>query len=197
VKIGFGGSLPKEVCSRSSHSLAPWLALKVVISIGRECSGLGLLRGRLFFAWSTALGKILTLDNLKKRHVIMVDRCCLCKRNGESADHLLLHCDVAFALWSALFTRFGTSWAMPRIVIDLFACWWTRPRSVVIWKMVPICLFWCLWKEINNRYFEDLERSLEDILASFFHPLYLWTVVFVFPLSLSFVDFLVCFSLSS
>jgi len=45
--------------------------------------------------------------------------------------------------------------------------------------------------------FEDLQRSLEDILTSFFHTLYLWTVAFVSPLSLSFGNFLVRFSLSS
>jgi hypothetical protein len=44
-----------------------------------------------FLAWSAALGKILTLDNLRKRHVIVIDRCCMCKMNGESMDHLLLH----------------------------------------------------------------------------------------------------------
>jgi hypothetical protein len=38
---------------------------------------------------------------------------------------------------------------------------------------------------------------MEDILASFFHTLYLWTVVFLSYLSLSFVDFLVRFSLYS
>jgi hypothetical protein len=48
-----------------------------------------------FFAWAAALGKILTLDNLKKRHVIVINRCCMCKKNGESVDHLLLHCEVA------------------------------------------------------------------------------------------------------
>jgi len=62
---------------------------------------------------------------------------------------------------------------------------------------VLICLFWCVWKERNNRFFEDLERSLDDILASCFHTLYLWMVAFVHPLSPSYVDFLVCFSLSS
>ncbi|XP_062162103.1 uncharacterized protein LOC133869164 [Alnus glutinosa] len=30
-----------------------------------------------FFTWSAALGKILTVDNLRKRHLIIVDRCCL------------------------------------------------------------------------------------------------------------------------
>jgi hypothetical protein len=140
---------------------------------------------------------MLTFSNVDAS--LLVDRCCMCKRNGESVDHLLLHCDVAYALWSALFTRFGLSWVMPRRVLDLFACWWTsgRPMSAAIWKMVPTCLLWCVWKEINNRCFEDLERSLEDILSSFFHILYIWTVAFVSPLLLSFGDFLVRFSLFS
>jgi hypothetical protein len=50
-----------------------------------------------FFVWLAALGKILTLDNFKKRHVIVMDKCCMCKRNGESVDHLL-HYDVASAI---------------------------------------------------------------------------------------------------
>jgi hypothetical protein len=79
------------------------------------------------------------------------------------------------------------------------ACWWNsgRPRSAAIWKMVPICIFWCVWKERNLRRFEDVESFMEDILAIFFHTLYLWTVVFLSLLSLSFVDFLACFSLPS
>jgi hypothetical protein len=51
-----------------------------------------------FFAWSVAIGNIPTMDNLRKRHVIVVKRCCSCKRNGEFVDHLLLHCEVACAL---------------------------------------------------------------------------------------------------
>jgi hypothetical protein len=104
-----------------------------------------------FFTWSTALGKILTVDNLRKRHLIIVDRCWLCKRDGESVDHILLHCDVASALWNNIFSRFGISWVMPRRVIDLMAGWWKsgRPLSATIWKMVPICIFWCVWKERN------------------------------------------------
>jgi hypothetical protein len=115
-------------------------------------------------------------------------------------DHLLIHWDVAYALWSAISTCFGLSWVMPRRVLDLFACWWTsgRLRSATIWKMVLTCILWCVWKERNNRCFEDFERSLEDILASFLHTLYLWTVAFVSPLLLSFDDFfLVRFSISS
>jgi hypothetical protein len=38
---------------------------------------------------------------------------------------------------------------------------------------------------------------MEDILASFFHTLYLWMVAFLSPTSISYSDFLVRFSFSS
>jgi hypothetical protein len=36
---------------------------------------------------------------------------------------------------------------------------------------------------------------MDDILFSFFHTLYIWTVAFLSPPSISFVDFLVRFSI--
>jgi hypothetical protein len=62
-----------------------------------------------FFSWSATLGKIPTLDNLRKRHVIMINKCYMCKKTEEFVNHFLLHCDVAFALWYSLFCRFGLS----------------------------------------------------------------------------------------
>jgi hypothetical protein len=76
-----------------------------------------------FFSWLATLGKILTLENLKNRHVIMINRCCMCRKTEKSMDHLLLHCDVASALCNSLFSSFKLSWIIPRWVIDLLACW--------------------------------------------------------------------------
>jgi hypothetical protein len=42
-----------------------------------------------------------------------------------------------------------------------------------------------------------LESSMENIVASFFHMLYLGTEAFVSPVSISFSDFLVRFSMPS
>jgi hypothetical protein len=111
----------------------------------------------------------------------------------------LLHCDVASAIWSVLFNRFGMSWVMPISVIDLYDCWWLsgRPSSPVVWKRVSTCLFWCLWKEMNDKNFEDKERSMGIIISMFFETLYLWRTSYVSPLSISFSDFLFCFTLSS
>jgi hypothetical protein len=60
-----------------------------------------------FFVWTASLGKILTLDNLRKRGLIVVKSCYMCKRSGESINYLLLHCEVAHTLWSVLFSLFG------------------------------------------------------------------------------------------
>jgi hypothetical protein len=61
---------------------------------------------------------------------------------------------------------------------------------------VRLCL-WCLWKERNNRQFEDKERTIEELISFFFYSLYSWTAAFLAPLVLSFNDFIVLFSSSS
>jgi hypothetical protein len=62
--------------------------------------------------WMAALGKILTLDDLRKINVIVVEWCYTCKKSEESIDHLLIHCEVARDLWSSLFQLFGVAWVM-------------------------------------------------------------------------------------
>jgi len=62
---------------------------------------------------------------------------------------------------------------------------------------------WCIMhflvcvEGINLRCVEDVESSMDDILALFFHILYLWTMAFLSPMLLIFVNFLTCFSLPS
>jgi hypothetical protein len=68
--------------------------------------------------WKTTLGKNLTLDNLRKRHV---DRCCMCKKRGESIDHLLLHNKVAKDLWVLVLSLFETEWIIPQRILELLA----------------------------------------------------------------------------
>jgi hypothetical protein len=60
--------------------------------------------------------------------------------------------------------------------------------SVAVWRIVSL-------EKINDRSFEDRERTLEELKSFFFNTLYHWTTSFVFPLVLSFNDFLVLFSL--
>ena len=52
-----------------------------------------------FFVWTAAWDRILTGDNLRGRRMTFVDWCIMCRCNGETVDHLLLHCGKAYRLW--------------------------------------------------------------------------------------------------
>ena len=134
-----------------------------------------------FFSWSASLGKILTTDNLRRRFVLVLDWCYMCKRCGELVDHLLLHCPIAWELWSMVFCLFGIQWVMPHNVLGLFEAWqgkFARHCHIDVWRLVPHCLKWYIWCERNVRSFEDCERSLIEIKSFFLHTLFEWSVVF-------------------
>ena len=101
-----------------------------------------------FFVWTATIGKILTLDNLRKMNVMVMEWCYMCKHCGESIDHLLLHCEVANEIWNVFFQLFGVSWVMPRKVSDILESWRGQlgNRHVLcVWRLVPLCVMWCLW----------------------------------------------------
>lgn len=90
-----------------------------------------------FFTWMTDKGKILTIDILRKRNFCIADWCCICKVNGESLDHLLLHCGYTQILWSLVFCLFSLSWVMPKHVVDLLD--FGGRGWADVWGVVPLC----------------------------------------------------------
>jgi hypothetical protein len=56
-----------------------------------------------------------------KTGIPMVERCCMCKSSGESVDHLLLHCDTTYELWSYIFSMFGFHWIIPKSMVELLS----------------------------------------------------------------------------
>ena len=135
-----------------------------------------------FFSWSASLGKILTTNNLRKQRVLVLDWCYMCKNCEESMDHLLLHCPIACELCSLVLCLFGIHWVMPHKAIELFESWqgmFGRHRNTELWRIVPHCLLWCIWRKRNARSFEGCERSMLEIKSFFFlHTLLDWSVVF-------------------
>ena len=122
-----------------------------------------------FFVWMAAKGKILTMDNLRKRKICIVEWCC--------SDHLLLHCTFAQAVWSLVFCLFGISWVMLARVVDLLACWmgdFGKSQSALVWGAVPHCVMWLLWREWNNRVFEGIEVTSMELKSRVFRTLFEW-----------------------
>ena len=101
----------------------------------------------------------------------------MCRSNGETVDHLLLHCGKTYRLWSLVFRSFGFSWVLLRSVVDTLFGWWNWPRKHLssIWNLVPLCLMWCLWREQNRGTFEDMDSSDDQLLASFSSTLFDWS----------------------
>ena len=60
-----------------------------------------------FFAWEAMWGRILTMDQLKRRGWVLPSRCYLCKVDEESANHVLIHCPKAAMIWHLIFALFG------------------------------------------------------------------------------------------
>uniref|UniRef100_A0A2N9GKS0 Rhodanese domain-containing protein n=1 Tax=Fagus sylvatica TaxID=28930 RepID=A0A2N9GKS0_FAGSY len=118
---------------------------------------------------SAARGKILTCDNLMRRGYILAGWCCMCKNHWETGDHLLLHCEVATALWNYVFTMFGIQWVLPATVLDMLFGWhnWFGKRSSAVWNLAPLCVMWSLWQERNRRIFEDLEKPFSHLQEQF------------------------------
>ena len=76
-----------------------------------------------FFVWTAALGRILTIDNLWRCQIVVINWCCMCKRAGETSNHSFLHCSVARNMWNMVFSLFGVYWVMLRGVVELLASW--------------------------------------------------------------------------
>ena len=75
------------------------------------------------FSWEAAWGKILTLDNLKRRGVAFANSCFMCEEDEETIYHLLIHCKSAKMLWDLFLTMVGISWVFPHSVLHTLLAW--------------------------------------------------------------------------
>ena len=98
-----------------------------------------------FFAWEASWGKVLMLDQLKRRGRPLANRCYLCEKEGEALDHLLVHCQWARMLWELILVIVGIGWVFPFSVRLVLVAWQgTRvgKKRKKVWKTTPLCLFW-------------------------------------------------------
>ena len=67
----------------------------------------------LVFRWLAMRGRILTMDNLRRRNHFIVNGCPMCLRDKETVNHLLIHCNFPYNVCVALFARFDMQWVIP------------------------------------------------------------------------------------
>ena len=64
----------------------------------------------------------------------------MCQRRGETVDHLLIHHDVAYDLWSFVIRMIRIYWVLPRRLVDLLSGrWnWFGKHSSEIWNFASL-----------------------------------------------------------
>ncbi|KAF6156023.1 hypothetical protein GIB67_035380 [Kingdonia uniflora] len=105
----------------------------------------------VFFAWTLVLNKAFTIDNLRKRNILIVNFCSMCKKDGESIDYLLLLCLFAESIWIELFTGIGNPWPHFRSVKELLTNWKTRNlvcHGKVLWRFLPFVV--SSWRDFKK-----------------------------------------------
>ena len=130
-----------------------------------------------FFTWEATWKKALTLDRIQKKGFSLANRCYLCLAEEESIDHILLHCGLARSLWGLLFSLFEVSWVLPSSIREALLGWF-RPcvekERKKVWFSAPLCLFWIVWKEKNNRAFENEEHTIHGCKSFFLCNMWAW-----------------------
>jgi hypothetical protein len=65
-----------------------------------------------------------------------------------------------------------------------------------IWKQIPLCVLWGLWRKRNSRLFEDVKVLVGALCRNVLNMLYLWVLAHS-PGSMSFANFLLSCSFLS
>lgn len=146
-----------------------------------------------FFTWIACWGKCLTIDNLQRRGFHLPNWCVLCKKDRETVEHFLIHCEVTYQLWVFYLSFFGMYWIMPKRVIELVASWRCTSRNKValrVWRLVPHVIFWTVWRERNNRVFNDKEDTVAGLKILIADLIFTWGDTPNFCLRKPLTDFL-------
>ena len=146
-----------------------------------------------FFAWEATWEKILTLDRLQMRGWQLPNCCFLCGCEEENVNHILLDCTVVRTLWDITFALFGVQWVFPEKVKEALFCWWgpfVGKKRKKIWKSIPLCIFWTVWKERNRLAFRGGSLAIQTLKNSFVCSLWSWAKLYRGKESSSLLGFL-------
>jgi hypothetical protein len=63
-------------------------------------------------------------------------------------------------------------------------------HAIKAWRLAPVCLLWCIWRERNARLFEDVETPMVELRKRWLNTLFYWIAPHYSSSSFTFVEFL-------
>eukprot|EP00253_Pinus_taeda_P016597 PITA_16597 len=119
------------------------------------------------FLWLLSKKRILTWDNLQRRGFIEPSRCANCSLQSETILHLMETCPLATQLWNQIDRCNQRLGNRQGDIANLLRTWpklpYQSPLLNALWTLIPGFLYWTLWKERNNRVFNN-RNGPPDIL---------------------------------
>jgi hypothetical protein len=122
-----------------------------------------------FFAWLIMHDKAPTVDNLLKKKWSCNTTCSLCFCMPETANHLLTQCNFTVALWVSAASAYNLP-SYQQMPMQGGPSQWVRyllsvgPIKERRKKLGFLFTFWWqIWKERNNRIFENKEKSIPQL----------------------------------
>ncbi|KAL9672015.1 hypothetical protein QQ045_009589 [Rhodiola kirilowii] len=106
---------------------------------------------------------------LSKRRVLLREEdlfCVLCGGEVETSDHLLIHCEWSWRLWTDCLTWWGSSWVAPQTAKTLLVSWdlgGPSKSSKRSGRILCYAVLWSIWEERNKRCFQNCKRRVEEI----------------------------------
>jgi len=117
------------------------------------------------FLWLLSKRRILTWDNLQKRGFIGPSRCPNCTLHSETILHLMETCSLAIQLWEKVDQCNKRARVRQGDIPNTLRTWPKHPYHSPIlnslWNLILGFLYWILWKERNNKVFNNSRRPIE------------------------------------
>ena len=98
---------------------------------------------------------------MQKRGVSLASICLLCKRQGESLDHIFLFCPFAARIWSCMAEKFDLG-ALPGSLLELLFKGLSVGRSHQLRELWTACYssaLWFIWQTRNKCRFNGIVPS--------------------------------------
>lgn len=132
-----------------------------------------------FFVWTLIRGRVLTVDNLKKRGIFCVNRCTVYGVEEETVHHLFVDCRISESIWDFFGLSFHAAFLSVQSIMERLN---TKPNRALsklgmrYWDSRFHAFCWGIWKERNNRVFEGKSRNLQQILGNIKQLIWDWNI---------------------
>lgn len=120
------------------------------------------------FLWLALHGRLNTKQKLVALNILPESEilCPLCKSFPEDTMHLFFQCAYSRSVWQWWWMLWNISWVWPSSIKLAFEQWFFPTRSNFfrkIWSAIFPTILWSIWKERNERIFNNVASPHSDI----------------------------------